>query len=327
MCSQVIRQRRIRSLLRSIRAGLRKRKGCFAYGECRYGQMCRVLVGCVVLALAVVPDSLGWSGGRLGAARERGGGVDYRTPHASIIGGAPAEGVMFGSLAFVRDVRGQVVGECTGTVVAPNAVLTAAHCVEEPLSGDLNSTTGYAVATGSLFLAAPTTQISGVTRVVVDPAFRSRRGTGDAAILILSELTTAPAVGLQDSWSERAGPRGIIAGWGLISFETNGAAGRLYAAKTTVQSSRWCDKHVGGLLGFHSKSELCVSDTPQDRTGSCAGDSGGPLLVNWRHVPFEIGIISHGSPTCSTRRPTVLTSIHSIYPWLRRVLDNVDDMS
>src|ERR1700733_11353277 len=51
--------------------------------------------------------------------------------HSAIVGGSLAEGSFFASLAFVRDVRGNEVGECAGTVVARDAVLTAGHCAED----------------------------------------------------------------------------------------------------------------------------------------------------------------------------------------------------
>ena len=47
--------------------------------------------------------------------------------HAAVIGGQPAAPGTFPWMAYVLDLRGSNIGQCSGTVVAPNLVLTAGH--------------------------------------------------------------------------------------------------------------------------------------------------------------------------------------------------------
>jgi hypothetical protein len=147
-------------------------------------------------------------------------GHDLVAGHAAVVGGSAAEGPFFASLAFVRDARGDEVGECTGTVVARDAVLTAGHCAESILTGVRNPASGFVVATNSLNLASAATELSNVSSVLVDPAFKPLQGTGDAALLILSTPTTAPPLALASAKAPplQAGTHGVIAGWGATSY-------------------------------------------------------------------------------------------------------------
>jgi secreted trypsin-like serine protease len=101
-------------------------------------------------------------------------------------------------MAYVLDFRGNEVGQCSGTVVAPNLILTAGHCAEDMQTGVVNEASGYQVTTGNVDWAAPETekQVSGVTRVIPCPCFDRHTLVGDAALLQLSTPTTAPAVTL-----------------------------------------------------------------------------------------------------------------------------------
>src|SRR5450631_2144407 len=86
-------------------------------------------------------------------ARRRGGA------HTAIVGGTAATPGTFPSLAFVLlDEGNGLVQICTGTVVAPNVVMTAAHCVVDPMSGVLNPAAKYAVVTGTVDWTNPTTR-------------------------------------------------------------------------------------------------------------------------------------------------------------------------
>src|SRR5947209_486773 len=65
--------------------------------------------------------------------------------HASIIGGQLAQAGTFRWMAYVIDQRREALGQCTGTVVAANLILTAAHCAENTETGVVNEPSGYTV--------------------------------------------------------------------------------------------------------------------------------------------------------------------------------------
>jgi secreted trypsin-like serine protease len=69
--------------------------------------------------------------------------------HASIIGGDVAAIADFPSLAFIVAATGKNQGfACTGTVISPRLILTAAHCVEDLDFGGFTPAPDYKVATG-----------------------------------------------------------------------------------------------------------------------------------------------------------------------------------
>ena len=239
--------------------------------------------------------------------------------HATVIGGSPAEPGTFPSLAFVIDVKGALADQCTGTVVAANLVLTAAHCAENMQTGDLNRG-DFEVVTGAVEWDAPARQLSGVSRVIIYPQFSRRLDDGDAALLVLSTPTTAPAITLATAANAgwvHAGTAGTIAGWGKTHYLQSVSTKRLQEAPTGVQTSSWCTHHA---VLFDPKKEICTIDPPSYRTGGCEGDSGGPLIAvdPASGEPFEIGVTIRAQYTCATRFPTVFTRVSDIYPWVHR---------
>jgi secreted trypsin-like serine protease len=240
--------------------------------------------------------------------------------HAAVIGGSPAEAGTFPSLAFVIDVKGALADQCTGTVVASNLVLTAAHCAENMQTGDLYHAADFQVVTGAVEWNAPTRQLSGVSRVIIYPKFSRRADDGDAALLVLSTPTTAPPIALATAANSgwvHAGTAGTIAGWGKTHYLQSTPTKRLQEAPTGVQTSSWCTHHA---VLFDPKSEICTIDPPGYRTGGCEGDSGGPLIAvdPADGAPFEIGVTIRAQYTCATHYPTVFTRVSEIYPWVHR---------
>src|SRR4051794_21336821 len=82
----------------------------------------------------------------------------------SVVGGIPAGPGSWSSAAFIADLQGNQGALCTGTVVAPRVVLTAAHCVTDATVGD------YHVVTGTLDWSSESQgQTSDVTQTATFP--------------------------------------------------------------------------------------------------------------------------------------------------------------
>lgn len=238
--------------------------------------------------------------------------------HTSVIGGKVAEPGTFPWLAYVRDVRGEIVGECTGTVVSPNLVLTAGHCAEDPETGEVREPSGYRIITGNVDWALSEREVSGVSRVIVYPNYETSgalEGWGDAALLELSTPTKMPAIRLASSEIWEPGTEAIIAGWGRTYYGQETATEQLNWATTVVQGKQWCQENAPE---FHPLGQICTIDAPSYESGTCEGDSGGPLLALQPGTKelVEIGITSYGFDECSTTKPHVDTRSDLVASWV-----------
>jgi secreted trypsin-like serine protease len=238
----------------------------------------------------------------------------------SIVGGAPAAEGQYPSAAFVLDVRGRLIGQCTGAVVAPSLVLTAGHCAVNLQSGAANPGSGYRVLTGQVDWSAPGPgQLSTVVGVIPYPGYDRRFDAGDAALLVLAKPVTAPPMPLARLGQARLfapGTRATIAGWGLTSIGSREPSKRLRYATTVLQPASWCRRHV---RPFFPRWELCAIDSAHFTAGGCHGDSGGPLMVPGPVAGelVEVGIVALGQARCSTRFPNVYTRVDAVSAWLR----------
>jgi secreted trypsin-like serine protease len=243
--------------------------------------------------------------------------------HESIIGGTPAADGSFPSLAYIVDVQGRYVYQCTGTVVSPSLILTAGHCAENMKTGVVNKPAGYRVVTGAVDSTMPEASVSTVLGVIVYPGLVRRVDDGDAALLVLSTPTTALPVTLATASGMgrfSAGSPAVMAGWGITSYQQRLPTERLRSAGTVVQGRKWCATNAPP---FYAKNEICTITPPSYVTGACAGDSGGPLLAQppTGGEPIQIGIAVHVYGRCSTRHPSVFAGIGSISSWIHTWID------
>lgn len=263
----------------------------------------------IVVALTALSVASGAPG--LAVARAPGAAASSGAPaHASIVGGREAAPGSYPWMAFVVDIEGGEAAACTGTVVAPRAILTAAHCTLNEESGALRDPGGYEVVTGTVNWADPAgRQISKVTRLIPYPKFgTAREGFGDVAVLALATPTTAPSIPIAKSPRfTRLGTRARIAGWGMTWYGQTGFTEALMWTKTVVAGSR-CE----GLWG-----RVCVVDFPKFKSGACFGDSGGPLFAfDPKRGWIEFGVTQGGFDGCTTRRPQLYTRTDVLAKWI-----------
>lgn len=241
---------------------------------------------------------------------------------ASVIGGHAASIAEFPSLSFIEADEGRRSFSCTGTVVAPRVILTAAHCVEDVESGRFTNTNAYAVATGIANLRQVTrANVFRVAETHVFPGFDPGRVHGDAALLILSTPTATPPLALAgpaDAPLYGEGTPVSIAGWGLTKAQNRNGPATLRAAQMAVQGSSFCSRQTRSYYREYSPTmQLCLLEPPKDQSGSCFGDSGGPAIGQRADgTAVELGVISIVGPLCSPQAPNVLTRVDLVSAWV-----------
>ena len=203
------------------------------------------------------------------------------------------------------------VGLCSGSLIAPNLVLTAQHCVaatpsESVLCGA--ATFGTPFAAGSFLVSTETRLPRGISsgyrvREVVVPVVGGDLCGNDIALLILSSsVPEAEAAPLKPRVT-RAVVHGEFfraAGFGEIGDGSGSGTRRSIDRRHVTCSDGECA--VGGSV---KRNEWIGSD------GVCQGDSGGPGLDGAGYV---LGALSRGGQGC---RSPVYTSAYAWRDWLR----------
>jgi secreted trypsin-like serine protease len=235
-------------------------------------------------------------------------------PSSAVVGGHDARPGEFPSVAEIT--FGPFL--CSGTLIAPDWVLTAGHC---------GSITGAAVATPASWppllidvrvggVTQSDGEDRGVSRVVMHPNYLLTSGY-DISLLQLSQSSTmAPTQvagpGERSTWT--AGTLETIVGWGATS-EGGDLPDRLQAARVPITTDSYC---AGAYSDFDARTMVCAG-FPQGGVDTCQGDSGGPMFGKTSAGALRVvGTTSFGEGCARPGKPGVYGRVadDTLRPWI-----------
>ena len=223
------------------------------------------------------------------------------------------------ALLTASDSSGFTAQFCSGTLVAPRWVATAAHCVADKTAAGVD----VGVGKDDLALVAASDRHV-VSAINVHPSYDSATYANDIALLQLSTAVTSSTAKWipwqADTTEPAAGTTGTVSGWGTVTLDESIYRNELQGATVKVLESPG-DDLCGAWANYSATEKLCVGG--ERNVGACTGDSGGPLAINLGYTHL-VGIASYGADDecADVTYPNVMTRVSNYDAWLQSHIGN-----
>lgn len=206
---------------------------------------------------------------------------------------------------------------CGGTLIAPQWVVTAAHCTDGERAADIE------VIVGIHDLTSEEGERIAVQKIFQHKLYDSWTTDADISLLLLeyeSSYTTVNIIAPKDP-EQLAVPftEATIIGWGNMLSSGTDYPEVLMEAVVPILPSRVARR----IFGSDFTINMMAAGYGKGGVDTCQGDSGGPLVVpnadgsDW----ILAGITSWGEGCALPRSPGIYTDVQRFTPWVERVIE------
>lgn len=234
-------------------------------------------------------------------------------PNAKIVGGEDAKAGEFPWIVSLQSSS----HFCGGSLIAPNWVLTAAHCVS---GGSVSK-----IVVG-LYNQKQTSgsEVFRSARIVSHPQYNRSTSDYDFALIKLDGNSTFKPVAINDveiSIPTAADATPIVsttAGWGYTKESGWKISDILQKVDVPLVSQEECNKSYSGEI----TDRMICAGLKQGGKDSCQGDSGGPLLVqdNAKGEVVLAGVVSWGEGCARPNKYGVYSKVNSVSDWIAQTI-------
>jgi secreted trypsin-like serine protease len=221
---------------------------------------------------------------------------------------------------------------CSGSYYAPRVVLTAAHCIpSDPIPGRVFAYWGSDLQTdlplrNNIPAPGQPTVWAKADSWQVHPAYSKAQRDADMAVVYLDrKLPFDPLplgrFRLDSSWT---GKMATLVGWGALQalsadIQTNIGSGVKRTGKAPILGTpTLADYHADdpnpGMLSAAIRDHYVKLDGHSPNANGCAGDSGGPIIVNQWGQDYVVGVASWTGLWCEDY--SLYTRIDPFLPFL-----------